>query len=174
MSETTPPPGLDTTREANGSKSNGTFSLENILGENHDAVEHPGPKHTQAATGWDEEETEKPLAEGYCVECEGVSPILYISNDSGSPPNHSPQTNLRRCFARLALMHTVKFALQPNTARDLGSNIQSNLCRRRIRGPRMVCSLLGNQLMQTIQWVPSIHPIFASVELYPFHLPDER
>jgi hypothetical protein len=72
MSESTPPPGLDTTPEANGSKSDGTFSLENILGENHDTVEHPGTEHTQAATGWDEEETEKPLAEGYCVECEGV------------------------------------------------------------------------------------------------------
>jgi hypothetical protein len=70
MSNSTPPPGLDATREA---KSNGTFSLENILGENHDAVEHPGTENTQAATGWDEEETEKPLAEGYCVECEGVS-----------------------------------------------------------------------------------------------------
>ena len=73
MSESTPPPGLDATPEANGSKSDGTFSLENILGENHDTVEHPGTEHTQAATGWDEEETEKPLAEGYCVECEGLS-----------------------------------------------------------------------------------------------------
>ena len=71
MSGSPPPPGLklDST-EANGSKS---FSLENILGKNHDTVEHPGTEHTQAATGWDEEETEKPLAEGYCVECEGMS-----------------------------------------------------------------------------------------------------
>ncbi|KIM46468.1 hypothetical protein M413DRAFT_64978 [Hebeloma cylindrosporum] len=67
MSESTPP-GLDTARE--GSKTNGTFSLKNILGENHDAVEHPGTERTEASTGWDEEETEKPLAEGYCVECE--------------------------------------------------------------------------------------------------------
>jgi hypothetical protein len=68
-----PTPSGSSTLELNGSKSNGAFSLENILGKNHDTVEHPSTEHTQAATGWDEEETEKPLAEGYCVECEGMS-----------------------------------------------------------------------------------------------------
>ncbi|KAF9006664.1 hypothetical protein BDQ17DRAFT_1352168 [Cyathus striatus] len=49
----------------------GTFSLQNILSENHQVVEHPGSLGVSAAsTGWDEEETEKPLVEGYCVECE--------------------------------------------------------------------------------------------------------
>jgi hypothetical protein len=44
---------------------NGTFSLENILGENHEFIEHPGSK------GWDEETPEGTVAEGFCVECEG-------------------------------------------------------------------------------------------------------
>lgn len=55
------------------------FSLENILGENHDAVEHPGIKGAPA-TGWDEESPEVAAVEGFCVECEGermVAPILY-------------------------------------------------------------------------------------------------
>ncbi|KAJ8515796.1 hypothetical protein ONZ45_g6835 [Pleurotus djamor] len=46
------------------------FSLENILGENHDTIEHPTVKDGPTG-GWDEEEaSEKPVAEGYCVECE--------------------------------------------------------------------------------------------------------
>ncbi|KAI6040452.1 hypothetical protein EDC04DRAFT_2996863 [Pisolithus marmoratus] len=52
------------------------FSLENILGDHHDAVEHPGLKRQEldapstAAEGWDEESVNKPTSEGYCVECE--------------------------------------------------------------------------------------------------------
>jgi hypothetical protein len=49
------------------------FSLETILGANHEAVEHPESAQTgqPAATGWDEETIETPVAEGYCIECEG-------------------------------------------------------------------------------------------------------
>lgn len=71
MSETSSPPGLAV--GINGSSTdgvNGAFSLENILGENHDAVQHLAAR-TTPATGWDEEDTERPLVEGYCVECEG-------------------------------------------------------------------------------------------------------
>jgi hypothetical protein len=48
------------------------FSLENILGENHDAVEHPGTNGV-STTGWDdlEETPENAIAEGFCIECEG-------------------------------------------------------------------------------------------------------
>ncbi|KAF8622192.1 hypothetical protein AX15_007301 [Amanita polypyramis BW_CC] len=47
------------------------FSLENILGENPQDIQHPDAKlNGTSATGWDEESTEKPLAEGYCIECE--------------------------------------------------------------------------------------------------------
>ncbi|KIJ69795.1 hypothetical protein HYDPIDRAFT_77951 [Hydnomerulius pinastri MD-312] len=54
----------------------GTFSLENILGENHETLEHPGLKQQEldasstAAAGWDEESVDRPPAEGFCVECE--------------------------------------------------------------------------------------------------------
>jgi len=57
----------------------GAFSLENILGENPDAVEHPGVlEHQASATGWDQEETERPVLEGFCVECEGTLSILNL------------------------------------------------------------------------------------------------
>lgn len=52
------------------------FSLENILGDNHDAVERPESKRQEldasstAAEGWDEETVDRPTTEGYCVECE--------------------------------------------------------------------------------------------------------
>ncbi|TFK43820.1 hypothetical protein BDQ12DRAFT_196450 [Crucibulum laeve] len=49
----------------------GTFSLENILSENHDTIEHPNVDSATPAEGWDEEEVaEKPAVEGFCVECE--------------------------------------------------------------------------------------------------------
>lgn len=53
------------------SAANGAFSLENILGENHDAVQHLATK--VAPTRWDDEDddNERPFIEGYCVECEG-------------------------------------------------------------------------------------------------------
>jgi hypothetical protein len=49
---------------------NGAFSLENILGENHDAVQCLAPT-VAPTTRWDEEDIGRPLIEGYCVECEG-------------------------------------------------------------------------------------------------------
>ena len=70
MSETPLPPGLEPSPETNGAAT-GVFSLENILGENHDAVEHPGKSSAEEAVGWDEEDAEVPLADWYCVECEG-------------------------------------------------------------------------------------------------------
>ena len=51
------------------SHSNGpTFSLENILGNDHDKLEHPDIR----PEGWDEEDAEREAAHGYCVECEGA------------------------------------------------------------------------------------------------------
>ena len=56
----------------NDSSINGAFSLKNILGENHDAVQHLASSVVvPPTTGWDEEDIERPLVEGYCVECEG-------------------------------------------------------------------------------------------------------
>lgn len=71
MAETPLPPGLDPSPESKSTPS-GAFSLENILSENHDAVEHPGTTASREAVGWDEEDAEVPLADGYCVECEGM------------------------------------------------------------------------------------------------------
>ncbi|KAH9482942.1 UPF0652 protein [Psilocybe cubensis] len=73
MSETHPPPGLEPATGINGAlpvATNGTFSLQNILSENHDEIEHPGTECTESGTGWDEEDAEKPLVDGFCVECE--------------------------------------------------------------------------------------------------------
>ena len=50
----------------------GSFSLVNILGEHHDDVELPSIPASAGATGWDEEQTEKPVLDGYCIECEGL------------------------------------------------------------------------------------------------------
>lgn len=71
MSETCSTHGLEPGTNASSiSAVNGAFSLENILGENHDAVQHLAAR-VAPATGWDEEDIERPLIEGYCVECEG-------------------------------------------------------------------------------------------------------
>lgn len=51
-------------------KASTTFSLETILNDNHDVVEHPGT-NGQPANGWDEEVPEGTLVEGFCIECEG-------------------------------------------------------------------------------------------------------
>jgi len=54
------------------------FSLESILGDNHDAVEHPGTNGV-SATGWDEETPENAVAEGFCIECEGGQCQFLVS-----------------------------------------------------------------------------------------------
>ncbi|KAG6910775.1 hypothetical protein DXG01_007662 [Tephrocybe rancida] len=48
-----------------------TFTLETILSDNHETVEHPGTlSNGISVTGWDEEVPENTAAEGFCVECE--------------------------------------------------------------------------------------------------------
>jgi hypothetical protein len=44
-----------------------TFTLDNILGHEHDKIEN------SHAEGWDEESADKSPADGYCIECEGKS-----------------------------------------------------------------------------------------------------
>lgn len=59
--------------QAQPTPENAIFSLENIL-SNHDDLEHPKYREEDKPTGgWDEDSTEKPAAEGYCIECEGLS-----------------------------------------------------------------------------------------------------
>ncbi|KAG9317802.1 hypothetical protein JVU11DRAFT_2025 [Chiua virens] len=67
---------VTTENDAKPTESGATFSLENILSDRHDTLEHPGLKQresdaaTTAAEGWDEESADRPTAEGLCVECE--------------------------------------------------------------------------------------------------------
>jgi len=53
---------------------NGAFSLENILGADHENLEHPRFREDHLEE--DSEETELPAAEGFCIECEGCSILL--------------------------------------------------------------------------------------------------
>lgn len=57
--------------------SSGTFSLENILGENHDNLEHPRFRD-EDCTEEDSETAAQPAAEGYCIECEGWFIFLSV------------------------------------------------------------------------------------------------
>jgi hypothetical protein len=52
------------------------FSLENILGDEHESIEHTTINgELPAPTGWDEETTESSATEGFCIECEGMSSL---------------------------------------------------------------------------------------------------
>jgi hypothetical protein len=100
------------------SHSNGpTFSLENILGNDHDKLEHPDIR----PEGWDEEDAEREVAHGYCIECEGA---WYYS-----PPVSSPfmrwvlQTNQRKCAVKHVRMITAKCASQRNIEKAAGKSI---------------------------------------------------
>lgn len=75
MSETDTPTVLDPVPaidDVSMKATNGAFSLANILGENHEQVENSEiDLAASKGTGWDEEDTTAPVAEGFCVECEG-------------------------------------------------------------------------------------------------------
>ena len=100
------------------SHSNGpTFSLENILGNDHDKLEHPDIR----PEGWDEEDVEREVAHGYCVECEGAS---YNSPLVGTPLTRwALQTNRLKCAVKHVRMITAKYALQRNIEKAAGKRI---------------------------------------------------
>ncbi|KAJ3740991.1 hypothetical protein DFH05DRAFT_1580352 [Lentinula detonsa] len=67
----------------NGSTTrNGTFSLKNILSPDNDleAIEHHPKLNGEASSGWDEEAIVRPLAEGYCIECEDQPAEVFCEN----------------------------------------------------------------------------------------------
>ncbi|TFK25939.1 hypothetical protein FA15DRAFT_667930 [Coprinopsis marcescibilis] len=68
----------DSTADASAAPTLATFTLENILGENHEKIEN------SHAEGWDEEVADKPLIEGYCIECED-QPANLICENCGDP-----------------------------------------------------------------------------------------
>lgn len=112
-------------------KSKSIFSLENILGSNHESIEHPGPGSNGApVTGWDEEAPETAAAEGFCIECEGVSPSPAAGRKRLTNLLNSGQTSLPRSSARHAQMYTVKYASLLNIEKALARPIQSNHLRR--------------------------------------------
>jgi hypothetical protein len=74
MVEISPPPTAGHEKVKDG------FSLENILGDNHEFIEYPGHEESTPANGWDEESTKEPAAEGFCIECEGMPACLHLKN----------------------------------------------------------------------------------------------
>ncbi|EJF62276.1 hypothetical protein DICSQDRAFT_58739 [Dichomitus squalens LYAD-421 SS1] len=65
--------GSTTTQEESAGTSKQTFSLENILSGDHENIEHPetATKEALKATGgWDQEEGQEEVSQGFCVECE--------------------------------------------------------------------------------------------------------
>ena len=69
---------LDTAEQAAHDKQNaGTFSLATILGEENDQLEHPDFKDKPQG-GWDEEVKDTEAAQGYCIECEGMSSSILV------------------------------------------------------------------------------------------------
>lgn len=101
------------------------FSLETILGDNHEAVEHPGT-NGQAPTGWDEEVTENAPGEGFCVECEGE---LCLATIYTIYPCYDRKISLPMYCAKCVPMPTVKCVLLRNIERDQEKPIFSNLFR---------------------------------------------
>jgi hypothetical protein len=100
------------------SHSNGpTFSLENILGNDHDKLEHPDIR----PEGWDEEDVERDVAHGYCVECEGA---WCYSLPIGNPLTWwALQTNQLKCAVKHVQMITAKYVSQRNIEKAAGKSI---------------------------------------------------
>ncbi len=98
-------PGLS---EAESHSNGPTFSLENILSNDHDKLEHPDIR----PEGWDEEDVEREAAHGYCIECEGA---WYSSPPVGNPLTRwALQTNQLKCAVKHVRTITAKYASQRN------------------------------------------------------------
>jgi hypothetical protein len=59
---------------------NGAFSLENILGADHDNLEHPKFRGKNHLVRDDSEATENFAAEGFCIECEGCDHLTILGD----------------------------------------------------------------------------------------------
>jgi hypothetical protein len=91
------------------------FSLENILGENHDALEHPGTNGVSAA-GWDEDTPENAAPEGYCIECEGMQrPAIFFLRYS---QNHHHRPACSSCL-RNVFRHVLRSLLRSSTPKRI-------------------------------------------------------
>ncbi|KAF5359032.1 hypothetical protein D9758_004898 [Tetrapyrgos nigripes] len=65
---------------ANGSTSKTGLSLKSILNDEHETNDNPDINGSEVAEGWDEESTEKPAAEGFCIECEDQPAQLFCED----------------------------------------------------------------------------------------------
>ena len=104
------------------SHSNGPlYSLENILGDDHEKVEHPDVR----PEGWDEEEAEREVAHGYCVECEGAwSHSFWLAihlRDIAS------QTSPQKCAAKHVWTTTAMCVFRRSTERAAAKSIPRSL-----------------------------------------------
>ena len=104
------------------SHSNGPlYSLENILGDDHEKVEHPDVR----PEGWDEEEAEREVAHGYCVECEGAwSHSFWLAihlRDIAS------QTSPQKCAAKHVWTTTAMCVSRRSTERAAAKSIPRSL-----------------------------------------------
>jgi hypothetical protein len=76
MAAPSPPPDSHVETVGESSAGTSTFSLENILGDNHSSIECPDTKDDAPPRGWDEEEMPEQspsVPEEFCVECEGFT-----------------------------------------------------------------------------------------------------
>ena len=71
------------------------FSLENILDNDHDKLEHPDIR----PEGWDEEDVDREVAHGYCVECEGACHCSYPACNLTYAQGSTDQPTQVRCEA---------------------------------------------------------------------------
>ena len=122
--------GSATTQDASAGTSQQTFSLENILTGDHENIEHPETatkEALKAAGGWDEEEGQEDVAQGFCVECEGVSyrqnVVMPNSIDRG---RH--QTSQHRSSVRRARTTSAKYVSQLSTGKVLANVMPVNPC----------------------------------------------
>ena len=97
------------------------YSLENILGDDHEKLEHPDVR----PEGWDEEGAEREAAHGYCIECEGAwshsfYPVIYLCDTAS-------QINLRKCAAKHVWMTTAMCASQHSIERAAAKSMPQRL-----------------------------------------------
>ena len=96
------------------------FSLENILGDNHDAVECPAGTNGVFRR---EETPEHTIVEGFCIECEGKLCVDFITEFSTPlspirPACASRMRNLLRCILRSLLCSTTQKRVKEASCRQ--------------------------------------------------------
>ena len=113
-------PGLS---EAESHSNAPQYSLENILGDDHDKLEHPDVR----PEGWDEEGAEREAENGYCVECEGAWSDSSFARHFTYPIYCIAQTNPQKCAAKHAWTTIAMYASLHSIERAAAKGIPQNL-----------------------------------------------